>query len=77
MAKTNGCLVAHVCLRYWLGRDPCASICDEELLDWIKDVVFQSHCATIAVCIPAFMAKKAFAHVRETVYASQDSPVSG
>lgn len=58
MAKTNGCLVAGVCLKYFFGDAPCAHACDRAWVDELKESWFEVNLGLLRVRVPAYLLKR-------------------
>jgi len=58
MPKTNGCLVAGMCLRAYLGVVHCEHTCDSGFLDQLKTDIFLSLMSALWDRAPRYLQKR-------------------
>lgn len=72
MAKTNGCLVAGICTRYFIGMHACAYTCDVEYLESIESLVLTEIYAELIKRVPSYMRKRALEHLKGLYFPTKE-----
>lgn len=67
MSKTNGCLVARMCLKHFFGHGDICQACDFAHADSFCETFLHAQLTTLQGCIPLYLRKKYELAVKEGV----------
>lgn len=72
MRKTNGCLVAHMCLHEFFGDGLCEHTCDTDYVDNLKEEVFSRIANVLFNGLPAYLQRRLVAHLAGVYFAERN-----